>query len=127
QAMLEMLRWFASTQIRNVAVLAGNIATASPISDMNPVLMALDASLILASANQAPREVLMKDFFKSYRVVDMQPAEVICAIKVPAVEDKFEFVRSFKQARRRDDDISIVNACLRVRLKPNSNGWLVET
>eukprot|EP00435_Cladocopium_sp_Y103_P063792 s424_g25.t1 len=96
-AMLDMLRWFASAQIRNVAVLAGNIATASPISDMNPVLMALDASLILASAGQAPREVPMKEFFKSYRVVDMQPAEVICAIKVPGAGD-FEFVRSFKQA-----------------------------
>eukprot|EP00438_Fugacium_kawagutii_P004389 Skav217949 [mRNA] locus=scaffold2349:52964:61441:- [translate_table: standard] len=82
---------------RKVAVLAGNIATASPISDMNPVLMALDAKLVLASANQAPREVLVKDFFKSYRVVDMQPAEVICAIKVPVAGD-FEFVRSFKQA-----------------------------
>ncbi|CAJ1422986.1 unnamed protein product [Effrenium voratum] len=39
-----------------VAVLAGNIATASPISDMNPVLMAIGASLVLASANQKPRE-----------------------------------------------------------------------
>lgn len=126
QAMLDMLRWFASAQIRNVAVLAGNIATASPISDMNPVLMALDASLILASAGQAPREVPMKEFFKSYRVVDMQAAEVICAIKVPSAGD-FEFVRSFKQARRRDDDISIVNACLRVTLQPNSGGWRVET
>eukprot|EP00434_Breviolum_minutum_P009571 symbB.v1.2.008429.t1/scaffold522.1/size192531/2 len=94
--MLDMLRWFASAQIRNVAVLAGNIATASPISDMNPVLIALNATLILASAGQAPREVRMKDFFKSYRVVDMQPTEVICAIKVPDAEE-FEFVRSFKQ------------------------------
>jgi len=126
QAILDMLRWFASAQIRNVAVLAGNIATASPISDMNPVLIALNATLILASAGQAPREVRMKDFFKSYRVVDMQPTEVICAIKVPDAEE-FEFVRSFKQARRRDDDISIVNACLRVTLKPNADGWSVKT
>jgi len=126
QAMLHMLRWFASAQIRNVAVLAGNIATASPISDMNPVLMAIGASLVLASANQKPREVLVKDFFKSYRVVDMQPGEVICAIKVPPPESEFEFVRSFKQARRRDDDISIVNACLCVSLKPAADGWSVE-
>eukprot|EP00439_Symbiodinium_sp_Y106_P061697 s318_g9.t1 len=98
-AMLHMLRWFASAQIRNVAVLAGNIATASPISDMNPVLMALGASVLLASAAAEPREVLLTDFFKSYRVVDMQPEEVICSIKVPAPESEFEFVRSFKQAR----------------------------
>lgn len=126
EAMLHMLRWFASAQIRNVAVLAGNIATASPISDMNPVLMALGASVLLASAGAEPREVLLTDFFKSYRVVDMQPEEVICSIKVPPPEGDFEFVRSFKQARRRDDDISIVNACIRVCLKPSAEGWVVE-
>ena len=45
--MEQMIRWFASNQIRNVAALAGNICTASPISDLNPVLMALGASLSL--------------------------------------------------------------------------------
>ena len=34
----DMLRWFASTQIRNVACLGGNLVTASPISDMNPMM-----------------------------------------------------------------------------------------
>ena len=45
----DMLRWFASTQIRNVACLGGNLATASPISDMNPMLACMNASLIIAS------------------------------------------------------------------------------
>ena len=39
-AVLSQLRWFAGTQIRNAATLAGNIVTASPISDLNPVWMA---------------------------------------------------------------------------------------
>ncbi|CAE8703078.1 unnamed protein product [Polarella glacialis] len=109
--MLDMIRWFASTQIRNVAVLAGNIATASPISDMNPVLLALGASVLLASAGAPPREVPVRDFFKSYRVVDMLPSEVIAAVKVPSPPPgAFEFVKSFKQAKRRDDDISIAGA-----------------
>lgn len=45
----DMLRWFASTQIRNVACLGGNLVTASPISDMNPMLAAMGAALVLAS------------------------------------------------------------------------------
>ncbi|KAJ2628791.1 hypothetical protein IW137_005322, partial [Coemansia sp. RSA 1287] len=39
-ALLEALRFFAGNQIRNVATVAGNIATASPISDLNPVFLA---------------------------------------------------------------------------------------
>lgn len=125
KAILEMLRWFASSQIRNVAVLAGNIATASPISDLNPVLMTLGATLTLVAAGAAPREVPVREFFKSYRVVDMQPGEIICSIRVPPAASNFDFVRSFKQARRRDDDISIVNSCLRVQLTPNGDHWVV--
>jgi len=40
KAMLAQLRWFAGTPIRNVAAIGGNVANASPISDLNPVLMA---------------------------------------------------------------------------------------
>lgn len=126
KAMLDMLRWFASTQIRNVAVLAGNVVTASPISDMNPVLMALGASLTLGGAGAAPREVLIRDFFKSYRVVDMEPWEVVCGIRVPSPTDDFEFIGTFKQAKRRDDDISIVNACFQVQLQQAQNGWKIK-
>ncbi|KAJ1569585.1 hypothetical protein HK405_000661 [Cladochytrium tenue] len=41
-AVLENIKWFAGNHIRNVAAVAGNIATASPISDLNPVLVALE-------------------------------------------------------------------------------------
>lgn len=48
--MLYQLKWFASNQIRNVACIGGNIATASPISDLNPVWIATGATVELASA-----------------------------------------------------------------------------
>ncbi|CAI5732395.1 unnamed protein product [Peronospora destructor] len=43
ESICKMLKWFASTHIRNVACIAGNLVTASPISDMNPLLAAMDA------------------------------------------------------------------------------------
>lgn len=49
-AALYQLRWFAGAQIRNCASLGGNIATASPISDLNPVWVAAGASVTLQSA-----------------------------------------------------------------------------
>ena len=121
--MEQMIRWFASNQIRNVAALAGNICTASPISDLNPVLMALGASLKLASldgSNKAStRIVKMREFFLGYRKVDMKENEILQEIIVLSTR-KYEYVRAFKQARRRDDDISIVNACFRINFEnPN--------
>jgi xanthine dehydrogenase/oxidase len=71
----DMLRWFASTQIRNTACLGGNLVTASPISDMNPMLAAMGAKLILSSldgnATVARRSVKVSDFFLKYRTVDL--------------------------------------------------------
>lgn len=82
-AIRNMLRWFASRQIRAVATLAGNVATASPISDMNPMLLAVGATLTLASAAGGLREVPMSGFFLAYRKVDMKPDEVIANIFIP--------------------------------------------
>ena len=45
----EMLHWFAARQVRHRATLGGNLGTASPIGDLPPVLLALDAELQLAS------------------------------------------------------------------------------
>lgn len=40
-AIINQLKYFAGTQIRNVATIGGNIATASPTSDLNPLWAAL--------------------------------------------------------------------------------------
>ena len=47
-----MLRVFGSRQIRNRATMGGNIVTASPIGDSAPVLLALDAKVVLASTQR---------------------------------------------------------------------------
>lgn len=48
-AILENLRWFAGPQIRSVATLGGNIATATSISDLNPIWIAARATVRLNS------------------------------------------------------------------------------
>ncbi len=53
-AMRELMRRFASPPIRNAGTLVGNIANGSPIGDSMPALMALGATLILASASVPP-------------------------------------------------------------------------
>ena len=107
-AIYHMLTWFASTQIRNVACLGGNIVTASPISDMNPMLSCLNAELNIASLN-GNRNILVKNFFKGYRQVYLNNDEILQDIYIPFTKE-FEFVIPLKQARRREDDISIVTS-----------------
>ena len=129
--MHDMLRWFASTQIRNVACLGGNLATASPISDMNPLLAAMGATLVLASrptANGAitRRHIPVSDFFVGYRTVEKHSHEVIERVDVPLVKSKFEYVSPFKQARRREDDISIVTSGMRIVVSAGKTSWIVE-
>ena len=96
---------FASRLIRNGATLGGNLGTASPIGDAPPVLLALDASLVLASAT-GEREVLLADYFTGYRQSARRPGELIKTIRIPL---PLAPVTSFhKIAKRRFDDISSV-------------------
>ncbi|XP_008323589.1 xanthine dehydrogenase/oxidase [Cynoglossus semilaevis] len=119
-AILEQLRWFAGQQIRNVACVGGNIMTASPISDLNPVFMAAGCQLTLMDKDGS-RVVQMDDgFFPSYRKTVVRPQEVLVSILIP-FSQKTQFVSAFKQSPRREDDISIVTACMSVTFSPGTN------
>lgn len=125
-AISHMLKWFASNHIRNVACVAGNIVTASPISDLNPMLMANKAILKLSSSSTS-RYVPIKDFFLAYRKVDMNPDEILEYVFIPFTSN-LEFIVPLKQARRREDDISIVTSGINIKLvfSTSSNSFLIE-
>lgn len=111
-AILFQLKYFAGNQVRNVAAVAGNLVTASPISDLNPVWVATGAVVRVASKARGVREIPAGAFFLSYRKVDLADDEVVVAILVPGTREG-EFVQTYKQARRRDDDIALVTSCMR--------------
>ena len=97
---VEMLRWFAGKQIRNVAAVGGNIVTGSPISDLNPIFMSAGCTLELASkANGAvtTRNVPFDDkFYTGYRRNIITPEEVLVSITIPCTHQNEQFV-AFKQ------------------------------
>ncbi|KAK7402210.1 hypothetical protein VNO78_14292 [Psophocarpus tetragonolobus] len=126
KAFIEQLKWFAGTQIRNAASVGGNICTASPISDLNPLWMAARAKFRIIDAKGNIRTVLAENFFlPGYRKVDLASGEILLSIFLPW-NRTFEFVKEFKQSHRRDDDIAIVNAGIRVHLQENSEKWVVD-
>ncbi|KAJ7896095.1 Molybdopterin-binding domain of aldehyde dehydrogenase-domain-containing protein [Mycena olivaceomarginata] len=113
EAVRTQLRYFAGLQIRNVASVGGNIATASPISDLNPVWVATSAKLLAAAPGKPQFELPLTDFFTGYRKTTLPRDAVIVKIIVPLndTHDQ-EVVRAYKQAKRRDDDIAIVTCLL---------------
>jgi xanthine dehydrogenase molybdopterin binding subunit/xanthine dehydrogenase small subunit len=126
-ALGRMLRVFGSRQIRNRATMGGNIVTASPIGDSAPVLLALDAQVILASVavNAGSVEGIWEEimpisnFFVSYRKTAVQPHEILKTIIVPRFPSALGLTRKcewYKVSKRREMDISTVAACFTVDL-----------
>jgi xanthine dehydrogenase small subunit len=101
----EMFPQFASRLIRNGATIGGNLGTASPIGDTPPPLLALDASVVLAS-RRGDRVVPLAEYFTGYRETLKAPDELIRAVRFPL---PVAGVTAFhKIAKRRFDDISSV-------------------
>lgn len=120
-AIVNMLNWFAGKQIRNVAAVGGNIMTGSPISDLNPILMSLKVKFNLLSENEGHRSVYMDEtFFTGYRRNVVKPNEILLSIEIP-YSNRYQYVKAYKQAKRREDDISIVTAAINVEFEDNTD------
>ena len=111
----ELITRFASLPIRNQATLGGNIANASPIGDMPPVLLALNATLHIDNG-KTQRQLAICDFFTGYRKTSLQPGEWLSAIEIPFLPEQ-SIVAAYKVSKRMEDDISAVCAAFNVTLE----------
>ncbi len=109
---------FASPPIRNAGTMGGNVANGSPIGDSAPVLLALDASLLLRRG-KAQRKVALDSFYLDYMKSDLQPGEFVEAIEVPAASltASDAQLRAYKISKRFDCDISAVCGGFWLRLQ----------
>ena len=100
----ELIERLGSLQIRNQGTIAGNIGNASPIGDMPPVLIALNAQLLLRRGDQT-RLVAVEDYFVKYKVTVLQTSEFIERIYIPRAPAQ-QLFRAYKISKRLEDDIS---------------------
>jgi xanthine dehydrogenase small subunit len=110
----ELMRRFASVQIRTIATIGGNIANGSPIADTPPALIALGSTLTL-QAGTAIRVLPLEDFFIAYGKQDRRPGEFLRAVNVPKLGPREHF-RCYKISKRFDQDISAVMGAFRLTL-----------
>jgi xanthine dehydrogenase small subunit len=113
-ALTEAWLRFGSPPIRHMGTMGGNVANGSPIGDSAPVLIALDAQLLLRRGEQT-RRLPLAEFYVDYMVNRLEPGEFVQAIEVPL--STFDpSLRAYKISKRFDSDISAVFGAFRVRL-----------
>jgi xanthine dehydrogenase small subunit len=110
-----MVTRIGSVQVRNSGTLGGNIANGSPIGDMPPALIALDATLVLRRG-EVQRVLPIADFFLAYRRTALQLGEFVERIDVPLLPEDAVF-GVYKISKRADQDISAVCGAFRVRVQ----------
>jgi xanthine dehydrogenase small subunit len=111
-ALYDMLTFFGSLQIRNLATLGGNLGSASPIGDSAPVLSAYNARIELRNSDRK-RKVSIDDFITGYRKTVCQADELITAVEIPEVKSDSP-VCFYKFSKRRDLDISTTSGGFRL-------------
>uniref|UniRef100_A0A7N8YBF1 Aldehyde oxidase 6 n=1 Tax=Mastacembelus armatus TaxID=205130 RepID=A0A7N8YBF1_9TELE len=113
KALIQQLRNLGSEQIRNVASLGGNVMSAYPNSDLNPVLAAANCKVTLNSPGGRREVPLNQDFFVSFGKTVLKPEEILLSVFIP-FSRKGEIVRAFRQAPRKESSFATVTAGMRV-------------
>ena len=112
----ELARRFASTPVKNAGTLGGNVANGSPIGDSMPALIALGTRIMLQQGDSR-REMPLEDFYVDYQKTALQDGEFVRALVLDAPFAPLRRIfRSYKVAKRLDQDISAVCAGLAVHV-----------
>lgn len=96
----------AGWQVRNAGTIGGNVANGSPIGETPPLLIALDARMVLRSSD-GTREIPVEDFFIAYGKQDRKPGEFVEAIIIPLKSDH-DRIAAYKVSKRQHSDITAV-------------------
>lgn len=104
----KFIKLVSSTQIRNMATVAGNFVNASPIGDLTIFFLALDAQLMLFNGESC-RQLPLREFYLGYKQLNKKPEEYITgfSFKLPSKNDYFNFE---KVSKRTHLDIASVNS-----------------
>lgn len=110
----EMAQRFGSPPVRNSGTLCGNLANGSPIGDSLPVLIALEAELLLRRGGRI-RSVPLEEFYLGYQRTALEVGEFVVAVRVPT--RAAGWVAAYKVAKRFDQDISALSAAFAVEVE----------
>lgn len=101
----------ASTQIRQVATVGGNLCTASPSGDIACALVALEAECTLMNTSGKTRSISIKEFFTGPRQTAMRKNEFLYCITISSQKSKHTNLHSgfIKIGTRKAMECSVVS------------------
>lgn len=109
----------ASSQVRNLATVGGNLCNAAPSADLAPPLIALDAAVII-QGRQGIRRVALEQFFTGPGTSILNPDEVVTEITLPFPVEGTRAVY-LKHGIRKAMDIATVGVAVKIRPLKNDN------
>ena len=109
----------ATTQVRHMGTIAGNLCNGSPCADTSAPLLAADAVLELASA-QGQRELALRDFHRGAKDVDLNDGELVVAIRLPAPPPR-SGACYLRISARSKVDMAAAGVASRVTLNPDGS------
>ena len=111
----QLIERIASQQIRNRGTIGGNIANASPIADLPPILLAFDTEVVIKTSQGLSRNTPLNLFYKAYKTTQLKDNEYIAKFIFPKIylNDPCYF---FKVSKRIEDDISSVMLATRFEI-----------
>jgi carbon-monoxide dehydrogenase medium subunit len=113
-ALAETFGHVATIRIRNQGTLGGNLAHADPAQDPPPMLIALDAEVVVKS-KQAERTLTLSDFFVGYLTSVLQPDEILTQIRIPPLQSGTR-ATYVKFLPRTQDDYATVSVAATLRM-----------
>ena len=105
------LKLVSSEQIRNMGTIGGNIVNASPIGDLTIMFLALNCELIIKKYRGGTKNVLLKEFYKGYKQIELAEGEVVEKLQFIIPEKGFKY--NFEKVSKRTYlDIASVNTAI---------------
>lgn len=107
----------ASTQIRQVATVGGNLCTASPSGDIACALMTLGANCEIINENGKKKIVPIYNFHTGVRTTALKRGELLYSISIPGNEKnkKRIFSRFIKIGTRKSMECSVVSLAYHIQ------------
>ena len=117
-AVAQAAKYVASTQIRQKGTMVGNVCNASPSADTPPILIAMDAKIVVFDHDHIERKIPAKDFFKGVKKTVLQLGDIVTGIEIPPLGEG-EHAAYIKHSIRKAMDLAVVGVAAYVKMDGN--------